>query len=136
MAGELEKYYKNLSDSYAMYFEQFNKSSIALTLIKGIALDFEFDVYNFIDAQMKKGKNEEEKEQLRKKANEKVSDKLERVNILRNCILTFESVIGREQQLKSIVGAKNIEITEHRLRIKELEEKIFNMEQYLETINE
>lgn len=136
MATEQEKYYKQLSDSYALYFEQFNKSSIALTLIKGIALDFEFDVFNFIDAQVKKGKTEEEQEQLRKKANDKVADKLERVNILRNCILTFESVIGREQQLKSIVGAKNREISEYMLRVKELEEKLENAEQYISTITE
>lgn len=136
MAGELEKHYKNLADSYALYFQSFNKTSIALTLIKGIALDFEFDVMSFIDSQMKKGKTEEEKEQLRKKANEKVADKIERINILRSCILTFEGVIGREQQLNSIIGAKNMEITEIKLKLKELEEKYFNAEQYIAMLNE
>lgn len=136
MAGELEKHYKSLADSYALYFQDFNRSGIALDLIKGIARDFEFDVYKFIHDQMGKGKNEEERELFRVKANEKVADKIERINILRSCILTFESVIGREQNIKSIVGAKNMEITQVRLELKQAEEKLFNAEQYIGMLNE
>lgn len=131
MRQDLELYYKNLSDSYSMAFDDLNQSSIALSLIKGIAMDFEFDVLKYITEQISKGKTEEEKEKIKAKCNAKVEDKLERIEIMRNAIKVFERVVGRERVIKSLISTKNRQNGMLLDRIKELEQKIENMEIYI-----
>lgn len=131
MRQDLELYYKNMSDSYSLAFEDVQHSSIALSLIKGIAMDFEFDVLKYLQDQIIKGKTEEEKDKIRQKANSKVEEKLERIEIMRNAIKTLERLVGREEGIKAFIRLKNDQNGAMLDRIKELEEKIENLESFI-----
>lgn len=131
MREDLELYFKNLADYYSIAFDDIQASSIALSLIKGIAVDFEFDVLKYITEQVKKGKTEEEKEKLKAKANEKVEEKIERINIMRNAIKTLERLVGREEAIKSLISLKNKQNDILLDRVRELESKIQSMESFI-----
>lgn len=136
MRQDLELYYKNLSDGYSMAFEDIQQSSIALTLIKGIAMDFEFDVLKYLQEQISKGKNEVDKEKIRQKSNAKIEDKLDRIEIMRGAIKVLERLVGREESIKAFISLKNKQNGAMLDRIKELEEKIENMESFIAIENE
>jgi len=136
MREDLELYYKNLSDSYSMAFEDLQQSSIALSLIKGIAMDFEFDILKYLTEQVSKGKTYEERENIKANCNAKVEDKLERINIMRSAIKVFERVVGREEVIKSLISLKNRQNGLLLDRIKELELKIESMESFMATEDE
>jgi len=131
MREKLELYFKNLSDYYAIAFEDIQPSSIALSMIKGIALDFEFDVLKYLSEQIAKGKTEDEKEKIKIEANLKVEEKIERVKILRNAIKSLERLVGREESIRAFISLKNKENGMLLDRIKELEEKVENMESFI-----
>jgi len=131
MSQELQLYYKNLADSYSLAFDDLQHSSIALSLLKGIAIDFEFDVLKYLNDQISKGKTEEEKEQIKQSANDKIKDKLERIEIMRKIVIVFERVVGREETFKSLISLKNKQNGIMLDRIKELELKVENMEIYI-----
>jgi len=131
MRQDLELYFKNLSDYYSIAFEDMPKSSLALSMIKGIAMDFEFDVLKYLSDQISKGKTDEEKEKIRQKSNSKVEEKLERIEIMRSAIKVLERLVGREEGIRSFISLKNKEngmLLDH---IRELEEKIENMENFI-----
>jgi len=131
MREKLELYFKNLSDYYAIAIEDIQPSSIALSMIKGIALDFEFDVLKYLSEQIAKGKTEDEKEKIKIEANLKVEEKIERVKILRNAIKSLERLVGREESIRAFISLKNKENGMLLDRIKELEDKIQNMEAFI-----
>lgn len=136
MRQDLELYYKSLSDGYSMAFEDLQHSSIALSLIKGIALDFEFDVLKYLTEQISKGKTDEEKEKIKSKCNHKLQDKIERIEIMRKAIIVLERVVGRENGIKGFISLKNKQNGLMLDRIKELEEKIENMENFIASQDE
>lgn len=131
MRQDLEIYFKNLSDYYSIAFEDMPKSSLALSMIKGIAMDFEFDVLKYLSDQIAKGKTEEEKEKIRQKSNVKVEEKLERIEIMRSAIKVLERLVGREDGIRSFITLKNKENGILLDRIRELELKIENMESFI-----
>lgn len=131
MNKELLLYFKELGDNYSIAFEDLSQSSIALTLIKGIAMDFELDVLKYISDQVAKGNTEEEKNKIKIQSNEKVKDKLDRIEIMRNCIKVFERVVGREESLRSVIDVKDKQSYRLLQKVRELEQKIENMEIYI-----
>lgn len=128
---ELQIYYKSLADQYTLAFDELSHSSIALSLIKGISMDFEFDILKYIADQIAKGKTEEEKEKLKADANEKVAEKKDRVKIMHSAIKSLEAMVGREESVRAYMTLKNRQQNKLLDRIRELEEKIENMELYI-----
>jgi hypothetical protein len=131
MNQALQIYYKNLADNYTLAFDGLNHSSIALSLIKGIAMDFEFDVLKYLNEQIAKGKTQDEKEKIKIKANEKVKEKKERILIMRNAINALEGLVGREEGFRAYVVHENRKQNRLLDKIRELETKIENMEIFM-----
>lgn len=131
MNQELEIYYKSLGDSYSLAFDDTRESSIALDLIKGIAMDFEFDILKYVSEQIAKGNTPEEKARLRVTANEKAQEKSERLEIMRNAIKSLERLVGREEGIRAFVRLKNTQHGKLLDKIRELELKVENMEIYI-----